>query len=384
MEHATERDRELLRLALAEARRARPGRGPQVGAVVAREGMVLAAGNNEVAWAELAALERASGEARGATLYTTLEPPAGPCVAALVAAGVARVVYGCKNPTLREGASGLAALREAGVRVLPAGMSAECFEVVEDYVCLARLGRPLVVLSWCTSLDGALTLRSGEPVRSRSHRYYLSQQQQLQRADAVLVGVGTVLAEDPALRVELEREHAQLSSEQRDPLRVVLDTHLRTPSTARVVEHSSLRPTWLAHGPGASRERRAALVRGGSASMSGIELAPTVRVGLLELPLRDGRVELRALLEHLGRAGVKRLLVAGGPRVFSALLEQGLVDRVAVCTVPVLVGDGAGARVWTRQSPTSTLADALQLRATRVESLGEDVLLEARVRRGAG
>jgi diaminohydroxyphosphoribosylaminopyrimidine deaminase/5-amino-6-(5-phosphoribosylamino)uracil reductase len=363
-------DERLMEVALDAARAGRTAPNPHVGAVVARGDQIVAIGHHErpgEAHAEVVALRTAGEHARGATLYCTLEPcnhhgRTPPCTDAILAAGIRRVVIGCTDPARHGPIPGAARLREAGVEVVVGVLEARARELIEDFTCLVERGRPLVVLKAAVTLDGRMATRTGdskwitgEEARREAHRLR-------DRCDAVMVGVGTVLADDPRLTVRLV--------EGVDPIRIVLDTALRTPPTAAVVRHASAQPTWIFHGPDAPLERRAAL-RG-----EGLEL--------IEVPLgAAGELDLGAVLAELGRRDVMRLLVEGGARVHGALLEAGLADRAEIFVAPWILGDPAARPLAELAAPPRRIADAFRLEAVESRLLGCDVVIRGRIVRGA-
>jgi diaminohydroxyphosphoribosylaminopyrimidine deaminase/5-amino-6-(5-phosphoribosylamino)uracil reductase len=357
-------DRAMMQRALEVGRRGRTAPNPHVGAIVARGDAVVAEGHHEgagKAHAEVMALELAGAAARGATLYCTLEPcnhhgRTPPCTESILRAGIARVVFGCRDPKTHGAGPGAPRLAAAGVEVVEGIERPACEELVEDFACLALRGRPLVVGKAAVTLDGRIATRTGdskwitsELARAEAHRLRA-------RADAVMVGVETVLADDPRLTVRLPEGAGP------DPLRVVVDTHLRTPPSAQLLSGG---PTLIAHGPHASAERRAAL----SAAT------------LLELPLASGRVDLRSLLAELGRRDVMRLLVEGGGTLLGALADADLLDRMAVFVAPILLGDPEARPVLRRSAPVPTLSLGLRLDHVATHVFGSDVLVEGRVPR---
>lgn len=368
------RDERMMALALAEARHGRTAPNPHVGALVARGDEVVALGHHRRAGephAEIEALRAAGERARGATLYCTLEPcnhhgRTPPCTDAILAAGVARVVIGCADPARHGAITGTARLREAGVAVDVGVREAEARALIEDFACLVRSGRPLVVIKAATTLDGRIATRSGdskwitgEPARRAAHALR-------DRADAVMVGIGTVLADDPRLDVR----HVP----GRDPIRIVLDTHLRTPPMARLVAHGSERPTWIVHGPEVSAERREKILE--AAGSAG-------RLALIEAPLGEsGAIDLRWVLAELGRRDVMRLLVEGGGRLHGALIDAGLADRAEIFVAPLVLGDREGRPLAERARPPTKIADALRLEDLEIEVLGRDVRFGGRFARG--
>jgi diaminohydroxyphosphoribosylaminopyrimidine deaminase/5-amino-6-(5-phosphoribosylamino)uracil reductase len=351
-------------LAIEAAARGRTSPNPRVGAVIASNDDVIAVGFHEgpgQAHAEVAALRAAGERARGATLYCTLEPcnhhgRTPPCTEAILAAGVARVVIGARDPKRYPTGPGLDRLREAGIAV-DVGVSGEaCTDLIEDFTCLVRRGRPLVIGKAAVTLDGRIATAggdskwiTGELARTEAHRMR-------DRADAVMVGIETVLADDPALDVRM--------IEGRDPLRIVLDTHLRTPANAKVIVGKRAQ-VLLAHGPEASVDRRATLRAAGAE--------------LIELPLEHGRVSLPELLTALGAREVMQVLVEGGGRVLGALLDADLLDRLATFVAPVVLGDPLGRPLAHRSFAVQNLAQATRLTDVRIRTFGDDVLIEGRV-----
>ena len=314
-----ELDRKLMRIALRVARRGRPSPNPHVGALIASGRAVLSTGHHVragEAHAEIIALELAGERARGATLYATLEPcnhhgRTPPCTDAIITAGIARVVVGCLDPAPHvKGA--LARLRDAGIEVTTAVCEDAAKALVDDFAKHFTTGLPFVTLA---PKVAASAMADGDGANTKGGMAGVAQRRALRmraESDAVLIGMGTVLADDPVLRA---RDRGEL-----DPVRVVLDTHLRTPAKARVVRHDSVSPTWIFHGPHVATRRIESLQRPG--------------VELIEMPLGGQHIDMHAVLHELGRRDVVRLLVEAGPRVRNALLRGNQVDRVALVDEP--------------------------------------------------
>ena len=371
-------DERFLRRALQIAERARGHTHPNplVGAVVVRDGEIVGEGYHPRAGAphaEALALEAAGERARGATVYVSLEPcdhfgRTPPCSLALIGAGVARVVLAVRDPNpLAQG--GMARLLRAGVAVVAGLLEREAWEQNEAFFTAVRRGRPFVLLKAALTLDGRVATLSGDARYVSSEASRRVAQAYRQWLPAVMVGVGTVLKDDPALTVRdpdfrpfpLMLEPPPL----RDPLKVVLDTEARTPPTARLFQEGprgeAARVLILA-GQGAPKERLKALEAAGA------------RVE--ELPREGGRVSLVKAMALLWEEGVDGVLLEGGPRLAAAFLERGLVDKLALFLAPKLLGEGRG---LLEGFGVERMAEALRLRLHRREWLGDDLWLEAYV-----
>lgn len=337
---------------------------PAVGAVLVRDGMVIGEGWTRPAGgphAEVVALAdaRAQGnDPSGATLYVTLEPcchhgRTPPCTDALLAAGVARVVAGMEDPTPPMQGNGLRILREAGVEVRLGVRSRACADIVRGFTRTASHGLPMVTAKAAVSLDGHIATATGESQwitgpEARAHGHGLRAEH-----DAILVGSGTVAADDPALTCRT-REGA-------DPVPVVLDSDLRTPPSAALLRSS----------------RRAVIVCAHDARERALD-ADIVRVARTP----DG-VDVEAALRALASRGLHRVLVEGGGRVHRSLFDRGLVDWLYLYVSGVVL---PGGRPWLAGSPVTSLSVALRLGDPQLERLGDDVLLRWRVphRHGEG
>ncbi len=352
-----------MKAALALARR---GLGsvwpnPAVGCVLVKDGRVVGRGWTQPSGrphGETEALERAGAAARGATAYVSLEPcchwgKTPPCTDALVAGGVARVVVPVEDPDPRVSGQGIARLRDAGIEVRVGLGAAEAEEINAGFFLRLRQGRPLVTLKLATSLDGQLATSTGESrwitgelARDRAHLLRASH-------DAVMIGSNTVITDDPLLTCRLP------GLDHRSPVRIVLDSRLNVPLTARVVAEARQVPTWfitLRHGDAARREALASC---------GVEL--------IEVPATAAHmVDMNAAFHELGRRGLTRVLVEGGSTLAAVLLRAGLVDRLAWFRAPLLIGgDGIPAVAG---FGLAELAEARRFERVALETVGEDVL----------
>ncbi|MCL5677325.1 MAG: bifunctional diaminohydroxyphosphoribosylaminopyrimidine deaminase/5-amino-6-(5-phosphoribosylamino)uracil reductase RibD [Firmicutes bacterium] len=353
---------QALRLAVKAAGRTSPN--PLVGALVVKDGKVVGRGYHLQAGtphAEVLALQEAGEAARGAILYVTLEPCAHhgrtpPCVDAVEAAGVARVVAAMTDPNPLVSGRGLARLRQAGIDVEVGVREGEARRLNEAFEKHIRTGLPFLVLKAAVSLDGKTATRSGDSrwvtsEEARRHVHGLRNS-----LDAIMVGVGTVLADDPQLTCRLP--------DGRDPVRVVVDSLARTPPEARVVSlaRSSPAPTLIAVTPAVPAQRRRALEAAGA------------KVLVIDGP--GPRVDLRRLAAELGRRNITSLLLEGGSTLAEAAQTSGLVDKYMFYLAPKLVG-GKEAPGPLGGQGVHRMSDAYPLRITAVERLGGDLLVEA-------
>jgi diaminohydroxyphosphoribosylaminopyrimidine deaminase/5-amino-6-(5-phosphoribosylamino)uracil reductase len=364
-------DERYMRRALDLAERARglTSPNPLVGAVVVRDDAVIGEGFHAGAGrphAEIEALTAAGAGARGATLYVTLEPcthhgRTPPCAPAVIAAGIQRIVVAVGDPNPQVAGRGVESLRAAGVEVEVGVGAAEAARQNRVFLTAMRRQRPHVTLKAAMTLDGKLADASGasrwitgEAARLEAHRLR-------SEADAVLIGIGTLLADDPALTVRLPRPWP------REPFRVVMDRLARTPPTARLITSATPARALIGVGPDAPAARVTALERAGA--------------GVLRLSVRDDRLDPSALLDQLFAREVRGVLVEGGSEVHAGFLEGGLVDRVALFVAPMLLGGRDATPVVGGRG--LALKEAVRLGDLDVRRLGPDLLIEADVLRGS-
>lgn len=320
-----ETDERFMRLALALGYRnlGRTWPNPSVGAVLVspKSGRIVATGATGEGGrphAERIALAKAGEAARGATLYVSLEPCSHhgrtpPCAEAVVASGVARVVTALEDADARVAGRGHALIREAGIALATGVLRVEASRDHRGHLTRVRLGRPAVTVKlartadgFAARLDGGRLMISGIGANSRTHMLRA-------HADAVMVGVATVLADDPRLDVRLP------GMEGRSPLRIVLDTRLRTPPGSRLVASAAERPLWILCGPDAPAEAERRLAGAGAIVLRGATAD-------------DGRLHLAAALALLGARGLTRVLCEAGPSVADALARADLVDEAVLLT----------------------------------------------------
>ena len=334
---------------------------PRVGCVLTRDGEVIGEGWHEKAGephAEVNALRAAGERVRGATAYVTLEPCSHhgrtpPCAEALVAAGVSRVVAAMSDPNPLVAGKGLAMLRAAGIEATSGLLENEARELNIGFVSRMTRGRPWLRLKAAASLDGKTALNNGvsqwitgPDARRDGHRWRA-------RACAVLTGIGTVRDDDPQLLVrDVETT--------RQPLRVVVDSRLETPLSARILQGG---PVLVA--VAVDDEKRANLLRAAGAEV-------------LLLPNAAGKVELKDLLEELGRRGINEVHAEAGFKLNGSLLREGLVDELLLYLAPCLIGHDASGLF---NLPELTSLDGKRPLLIRdLRQIGEDIRLIARLR----
>lgn len=357
-------DHEYMRLALDLAAR---GAGyvapnPMVGAVVVRQGQVVGRGYHQAVGgphAEVHAIDDAGDRARGATLYVTLEPcnhhgRTPPCTRKILDAGIRKVVVAVADPNPDVAGGGNAYLKRHGVQVVCGVCRDQAARLNESFFKYARTKIPFVVLKMAATLDGRIATRTGDArwvtgpeARGRVHA--------LRHAmDAIMVGVGTVLSDDPQLTTRLEEGPGV------DATRIILDTHLRMPETARMLQQASAAETWVVCGPGAAPDNKKRLTDQGAL--------------ILESNITDGRIDLQALMRDLGARGVTSLLIEGGARVAAAALKAGVVDKVLFFYAPKILGGDDGVPMCNGPGPEK-MKESLPLHHMAVDRVGMDLLV---------
>ncbi len=347
----SEVDRVFMARAIDLSRRGFPAPNPHVGCVIVKDGAIVGEGYHRLAGqahAEVEALAVAGEDARGATAYVTLEPcnhhgRTPPCTGALITAGVARVVYAVDDPNPRAGGGG-GRLRDAGLDVVGGLLAGAAASVNERFLTAMRQRRPFVTVKAGISLDGRIALPSGESKWITSEEARECARRLRADMGAVLVGPGTVLADDPSLT------YSSLPV-----VRVILDPRREIPGAARVFDEAA--PT-LHVVPSTSAEAMGSV---------------------MELPLVQGRFPVPALLEKLFELGHTGLLVEGGGRTIGSFFAAGCVDAIELFLAPKVLGGG---RSWVEGLNLPTLADAPEFRISRLEALGDDLWISLRPHTG--
>jgi diaminohydroxyphosphoribosylaminopyrimidine deaminase / 5-amino-6-(5-phosphoribosylamino)uracil reductase len=361
VEHYMHRALELARKAEG---RTRPN--PAVGAVLVRGGEIVGEGYHPEAGqphAEIFALRSAGEKARGADLYVTLEPcchqgRTGPCVDALLAAGISRAFIGVPDPNPLVSGRGMSRLQAGGVAIRAGVLEKECRRLIAPFAKHISTGLPYVILKTAMTLDGKTATANGHSqwisnAGSREHVHSVRD-----RVDAIMIGIGTVLRDDPRLTT-------RLASGGRDAVRIVVDAGLRIPEDAAVLTVESAAPTWIAVAGDASPEKAARLQRRG--------------VDILRIDGPGERVAVESLLKELGKRGIQSVLLEGGGELNASALHAGMVDRLMVYVAPKLVG-GDGLGMFSGKG-VEQMTDAVALTEISTTMFGDDVLIEGEVQR---
>ncbi len=353
-----------MRRALALARRGFTAPNPMVGAVLVKEGRIVGEGYHRRAGmphAEVEALHRAGELARGATLYVTLEPCSHwgrtpPCADALIEAGVRCVYAAMQDPNAQVAGRGFEKLRQAGVEVHVGVLEEQARQLNEIFVKYHTQGMPFVTVKSAMSLDGKIATRTGdskwitdEPARRLVHRLRA-------RHDAIMVGIGTVLKDDPFLTVRLPRMTAPIQR-----LRVIVDSTLKCPDNAQVLDVETA-PTLIATTDRASLDRVQNLRERG------------VQVEILPAD-ESGRVDLRSLMQLLAQRGVTGVLCEGGGTLVASLLAQRLADKVVFFYAPVVIG-GSNAPTAVEGEGYPLVGHALRLHRVHWRRIGRDMMVQ--------
>ncbi len=354
----------LAKLALVHA-----SPNPSVGAVIVKDGLIVGEGYTQPpgsSHAEVVALQQAGEKARGATMYVTLEPcchygRTPPCTKAIIEAGIAEVHLSIIDPNLQVCGRGKAELEAAGIKTHVGEHEETAQELNEAYIKFVATGLPFVLAKFAMSLDGKIATKTGDSKwisGEQSRRYVHSLRSQV---GAIMVGVDTIIKDDPQLTARAGLEGGQL---EKQPLRVVVDSTGRTPPSARVL-----------HLPGKTLIATTKEIEPAKA-----KVLAQAGAEILKLPSKGGLVDLQELLQVLGKRQVISLMVEGGAAVFGSLFEQGLVDKVLVFIAPIIIG-GEQAKNPVEGKGVEKLSQATNLTGMKVVKVGNDILVSGYVAR---
>lgn len=361
-------DSNYMRMALWEAKKGigRTSPNPCVGALVVKNGRVVGKGYHKKAGtphAEIHALHDAGPKAKGATLYVTLEPcnhtgRTPPCAEAVLQAGIAQVVIGMNDPNPQVAGGGAKYLAAHGLTVISGVLEQKCREINLPFIKHSATGMPWVILKAGMSLDGRIAAIPGKATMITGKQSLARVHTLRSQVDAIMVGIGTALADDPSLTARLAK-----AGSGRDPLRVVLDAGLRMSPSAKMLQQKSAAETWVFCARGADKEKRSVLEAAGAV----VKTVPAAS---------RGGLDIKAVLKVLGQAQVTSLLVEGGSRVHGSFLDAGLADQLLLFVAPKFLGE--------KGEPLATLPgntkkkDLPNLKIIKTRRYGEDVLIEGR------
>lgn len=359
-----------LALDLARQGRGRTSPNPMVGAVIVKDGEIVGTGYHQKAGtphAEVHALKAAGKKAQGAAMYVTLEPcvhfgKTPPCTEQIISAGIKKVIISMVDPNPRVSGSGIKILEDAGIKVRVGVLEEKAKKLNEVFIKYVTTGYPFVILKSAMSLDGKIATREGlsrwiTSERSREFVHRIRNQ-----VDAIMVGIGTVLKDNPLLTTRIEGE------EVRNPIRVILDSRGRISLESRIVKSSRDVTTILVVTELAPPDKINAL------SSRGVEIFQCSSI--------DDRVNLKSLMKYLGERKITSLLVEGGSTLNYSLLEEGLIDKILFFIAPKLIG-GVEASTPVDGKGIEFLEDAWNVQDTRVKLIGEDILVTGYLEKGA-
>jgi diaminohydroxyphosphoribosylaminopyrimidine deaminase/5-amino-6-(5-phosphoribosylamino)uracil reductase len=357
-------DSEFMKEALRLARRGlgRTSPNPAVGAVIVQNDRIIAKGYHHSAGmphAEIEALQKMGGQAEGATLYVTLEPcnhqgRTPPCTQAILKSGIKRVVVGMKDPNPDVSGDGCGFLRSKGIEVEIGILESECQRLNEAFVKFVTHKKPFVAVKSAMTLDGwtATSIGHSKWITNEKSRQFVHRLRN--RADAVLVGIGTVIADNPKLTTRLRSGKGQ------DALRVILDTHLRTPPDAEMIRQISSALTIIAVGPDVDPKN--------------LDNFNSEGVSIQVCPTKNGMVDLDELLILLGRMDITYLLVEGGATIAGSFIRERLVDKFYLFKAPKLLGGDDGKPMASGKG-ADRMEESLKLKEIALRRFGDDVLI---------
>jgi len=350
-------------LDLAEKGRGYTSPNPMVGAVVVKGGRIIGQGYHKAvgqAHGEVNALDDAGDEAKGATLYVSLEPcnhtkRTPPCTERILAAGVKRVVAAMSDPNPDVTGGGMAYLQKHGIDVTLGVCEKRAQHLNEAYIKYIQTKRPFVIMKCASTLDGRIATKTGDSkwisgTKSRQYVHLLRH-----GIDAILVGCGTVAKDDPSLTTRLENIKG------RDPVRIILDENLSIPNEAKVLRLDSDSDTILIASSTVSAEKKKQMEKTGAR--------------VLFAALKDSWIDLDALMDQLGKMEIASLLIEGGSHVFTSALAAGIVDKVIFFYGPKILGGDDGIPIFRGQGP-ARMAESLLLKDIRVQRFDDDIMIE--------
>jgi len=353
-------------LALAVRAKGRTSPNPLVGAVIVKSGKKIAEGYHKKAGekhAEIIALEKAGPKAVGAEMYVTLEPcchtgRTGPCATAIIEAGIKKVFVAMRDPNPLVAGKGIARLKKAGIKVSEGIMREQAKEVNAAFLKFINRGLPYVTLKAACSLDGKIAAEGGDSQWISNAQSRKLVHEMRSESDAILIGVNTLLRDNPRLNVRPAKKGAK------QPIRVVVDTSLKSPPDARIFSSRGGRVI-IATSRNASEKRAKALEKRGAE--------------IVRLRERKGVVSLKALMKSLAKSDVVTVLLEGGSTLYSEALSLGLVDRAAIFFAPLLIGGSDRFSVF-KGKGVRILKEALRIDDITFRKLGDNIYIEGNIK----
>jgi diaminohydroxyphosphoribosylaminopyrimidine deaminase/5-amino-6-(5-phosphoribosylamino)uracil reductase len=353
-----------LALKLAERGKGRTSPNPSVGAIIVQKEKIVGQGYHKrpgEPHAEVEALRSAGSKARGSTLYLNLEPCSHqgrtpPCTESIIKSGIKKVVVALKDPNPLVNGKGIKRLRSAGIEVKSGVLRKPALRLNEGYIKYITTGKPFIILKTAASLDGKIATSQGDSkwitgARAREYTHRLRGEM-----DGILVGIGTVLADDPYLRANSKERRKN----QREPVKIIVDTKLRTPLRAKVLSP----PAIIATTKGASPKKVSVLRK------KGIEV--------LIIEEKEGKVNLRKLIKELGKREITNLMIEGGAEINTSFLKENLVDKILFFIAPQIIG---GRKSSVGELGIFKLRDALHLSGITFKRFADDLLIEGYIKR---
>ena len=350
-------------ISLAKLALGRVSPNPAVGALIVKDGEIIGQGYTQPpgsAHAEIVALQQAGDRSKGSTLYVTLEPcchygRTPPCTQAIISAGVAEVHFAMSDPNPIVSGKGRAELEKNGLTVVAGEHEKEALEINEAYIKYITVKIPFITAKFALSLDGKIATRTGDSrwissEESRKFAHYLRYMN-----DSIMVGVNTVIADDPSLTTKCCGGRGGMAVQQ--PLRVIVDGKGRTPLTSRLFAQ-----------PGKT------LVAYNSIEAEKSDSYSRIGAELLAVPGKRGKVNIESLLQSLGKRGITSVLVEGGGTLLGSMFDDGQVDKVIAFVAPVIIG-GSRTKTPVGGRGVETIADAMRLKRVKIERIGEDVMI---------
>jgi diaminohydroxyphosphoribosylaminopyrimidine deaminase/5-amino-6-(5-phosphoribosylamino)uracil reductase len=357
------KDEDFMRIALSLAEKGRTSPNPKVGAVIVKDGRIIGTGYHRRAGMPHAEIEAMSGlrpdELSGSTLYVSLEPcvhtnkKTPPCVPAIINVGIKKVVCAMKDPNRLVNGRGINALKKAGIEVKVGVLEKEARALNAAYIKYITTGLPLVTMKVAMSLDGKIATKTGESkwISGEASRRYSREMRD--KHDGVMVGIGTVLKDNPRLTCRFKSAH--------DPIRIIVDSKLRIPLNANVLKNAR-GMVIIGCGKKANERKKKILEKMG--------------VKVFSCPRKDGEVDLKKFLKLVAKNGVLSILLEGGSELDGAMVDADLVDRFCFFIAPKIIG-GRDAKSPVGGNGIEKISEALKLKNMNVQRIGVDVLITA-------